>query len=165
MRRMAIGQESLSEVFEDPRIEEIGLRRCLQCGRCTGSCPATYVFSEFSPRTIVLEILEGRMDDLLKGDLIWACGQCYTCHLRCPRGNSPATVILVLRELALIHGYATDKVKEIAERCGRSMWERGVNFYEEGARELPVEAVADLQEALKKGEYDSFLKRIGADLS
>ena len=164
MRRMAIKREPLYGVFEDPRTEKIGLRRCLQCGRCTGSCPATYVFSEFSPRTIVLELLEGRMDGLLKGDLIWMCGQCYTCHLRCPRGNSPATVILVLRELALRQGYATDKVKEIAERCGRSMWEKGVNFHKEGSREIPDKAVADLQEALKKGEYDSFLKRLGVDL-
>ncbi|CAD7767989.1 heterodisulfide reductase subunit C [Candidatus Methanoperedenaceae archaeon GB50] len=165
MRRMAIGQEPLEGVFEDPRMEEIGLRRCLQCGRCTGSCPARSVFREFSPRMIVLEILEGRVSDLLRGDLIWLCGQCYTCHLRCPRGNSPATVILVLRELALMRGYARDKVRGIAERCGRSIWERGVNFHEEGSRELPDRAMADLKEALERGGYDSFLKRLGVDLS
>ena len=165
MRRMAIKREPPVEVFEDLRMEKIGLRRCMQCGRCTGSCPASYVFEEFSPRMIILELLEGEIDDLLKRDLIWMCGQCYTCHLRCPRGNSPATVILVLRELALRQGYAEEKVKEIAERCGCTMWEKGVNFYEEGSRELPAKAVAGLQEALKKGKYDAFLKHLGVDLS
>lgn len=63
-----------------------------------------------------------------------------------------------------MHGYSKDKVKEIAARCGVSMWEKGVNFYEEGSRELPDKAADDVREVLKKSGYEAFLKALGVDL-
>jgi len=153
------------EVFEDPRAEEVKFLRCMQCGRCTGSCPAAYAFEDFSPRKVILKLLEGEIEDLLKGDMIWHCGQCYTCHLRCPRGNSPATAVLILRELSLERGYSNDRVKEIVDRCGMLMWKKGVNFHGKETRELPNEAVCDVQDILKQSGYEKLLKKLEADLS
>ncbi|MHC1573233.1 MAG: 4Fe-4S dicluster domain-containing protein [Candidatus Syntropharchaeales archaeon] len=164
MRRLAIGKKFPVEVLEDPRAEDIGLLRCMQCGRCTGGCPAAGVFEDFSPRLIMHELIEGETENVLKGDMIWKCGQCYTCHLRCPRGNSPAMVILILRELSLKRGYSKDKVKEIAAKCGVPMWKKGVNFYEEGSRELPDEAAYEVEDILRRSGYEAFLKALGVDL-
>ncbi|RLG35269.1 hypothetical protein DRN98_01575 [Methanosarcinales archaeon] len=164
LRRLEIERKFPVEVFEDPRAKEIKFLRCIQCGRCTGGCPAAYVFDDFSPRKVILKLLEGEIDDLLRKDLIWHCGQCYTCHMRCPRGNSPATAVLILRELALERGYSIGKVKEIADQCGRLMWAKGVNFYGEGSRELSDEAICEVQEVLKQSGYKSFLEMLGVDL-
>ena len=165
MRRLAIDKETPDEIFEDPRSEGINLLRCMQCGRCTGGCPAAAVFPDFSPRRIMLDLYEGKIEELLKGDMIWQCGQCYTCHLRCPRGNSPATIILILREISLKRGFAKDKVKKIADKCSVLMWTKGVNFQEDGTRELPPEAADEVREVLKKSGYDKLLKDLEVDLS
>jgi heterodisulfide reductase subunit C len=34
---------------------------------------------------------------------IWACAQCYTCAARCPFGNSPGGLVMLMRETAIRH--------------------------------------------------------------
>ncbi len=50
--------------------------KCLQCGRCTSSCPAARVFEGYSPREIMRRVQDGEGDDLVHEDVIWLCGQC-----------------------------------------------------------------------------------------
>ncbi len=47
-----------------------------------------------------------QQSELAKDPLIWLCGQCYTCNSRCPRNNTPATIILNARNKAFKEGYA-----------------------------------------------------------
>ena len=87
-------------LMEDVRMRE-GLHSCMNCGVCTGVCPAAE-FYNYDPRQIV-NIVQTQDDDaieeLMRSDVIWYCGECMSCRPRCPRGNTPAYVIQALRTL------------------------------------------------------------------
>ena len=88
-------------LMEDVRMRE-GLHSCMNCGVCTGVCPAAE-FYNYDPRQIV-NIVQTRDDEaieeLLRSDTIWYCGECMSCRPRCPRGNTPGYVIQALRRLS-----------------------------------------------------------------
>jgi heterodisulfide reductase subunit C len=90
-----------------------GLKACLNCGTCTAICPAAE-FYDYQPRQI-LEILQGKEDgsieELLRGDMIWYCGECMSCVTRCPRGNAPGLLITALRSLSQELGYFVESEK------------------------------------------------------
>ncbi|MCX6279647.1 MAG: 4Fe-4S dicluster domain-containing protein [Bacteroidetes bacterium] len=100
------------KLAEDVRFVE-GLKACLNCGTCTAICPAAE-FYNYQPRKIV-DILQNRDDsqieELLKSDTIWYCGECMSCVTRCPRGNAPGLLITVLRSLSQELGYFTESEK------------------------------------------------------
>ena len=99
-------------LMEDVRMQE-GLTACMNCGICTGVCPAAEVYC-YDPRQIV-NTVQTRDDDaiekLLRSDTIWYCGECMSCRPRCPRGNTPAYVIQSLRSLSQRLGFFTDSEK------------------------------------------------------
>ncbi len=86
---------------EDVRFIE-GLKACMDCGVCTGVCPAAE-FYDYDPRQIV-HLVQTKDDEtiekLLESDVIWYCGECMSCKPRCPRSNTPGTVIQALRTLS-----------------------------------------------------------------
>ena len=90
-----------------------GLHSCMNCGVCTGVCPAAE-FYNYDPRQIV-NIVQTRDDDaieeLLKSDTIWYCGECMSCRPRCPRGNTPGYVIQALRTLSQKLGFFVESEK------------------------------------------------------
>ncbi|HAN18263.1 MAG: hypothetical protein A2X13_04835 [Bacteroidetes bacterium GWC2_33_15] len=99
-------------LLQDIRFEE-GLNACMNCGVCTAICPAAE-FYKYDPREIVDTIQtkdEEKTEALLKSETIWYCGQCMSCKTRCPRGNTPALVIMALRTLSQKLGYFTDSEK------------------------------------------------------
>jgi heterodisulfide reductase subunit C1 len=93
------------ELERDVRYKE-GLKSCFNCGVCTAICPAAEV-SDYDPRQI-LNIVQGKdeasLEELLKSDSIWRCGECLSCKTRCPRGNTPCYVIQALRALSIETG-------------------------------------------------------------
>jgi len=93
------------ELEKDVRYLE-GLKSCFNCGVCTAICPAAEV-SDYDPRQI-LNIVQGKdetvLEELLKSDSIWRCGECLSCKTRCPRGNTPCYVIQALRALSIETG-------------------------------------------------------------
>lgn len=97
---------------EDVRLRE-GLKACMNCGVCTAVCPAAE-FYNYDPRQIVA-IVQTRDDEaieqLLKGDTIWYCGECMSCRPRCPRGNTPGYVIQALRTLSQRLGFFVESEK------------------------------------------------------
>lgn len=97
---------------EDVRFVE-GLNACMNCGVCTGVCPAAAFYS-YDPRKIVDIVQEGDDDEieaLMKSDTIWYCGECMSCKTRCPRGNTPAMVVMALRTLSQKLGFFTESEK------------------------------------------------------
>ena len=115
-----------------------GMNACLNCGVCTAVCPAAE-FYDYSPRE-VMNICQSEADDLieelLKSDKIWYCGQCFSCKTRCPRGNNTANVILALRRLSVRHGYFAESEKGrqqlFAKRVfGENMLKRGYTLLAE----------------------------------
>ncbi len=100
--------DDMEEIFQDIQADmryDHELNGCLNCGICTATCPAAHYY-DFSPREIVqllwTENLEGIYDAMQ--EKIWACAQCYTCAARCPFGNSPGGLVMLMRETAIKHG-------------------------------------------------------------
>ncbi len=108
-----VDRDTLEEIFQDIQGDlryDHELNGCLNCGICTATCPAAHYY-DFSPREIVqllwTENLEGIYDAMQ--EKIWACAQCYTCAARCPFGNSPGGLIMIMRETAIKHGMQSAK--------------------------------------------------------
>lgn len=97
---------------QDVRFHE-GLNACMNCGVCTAICPAAE-FYDYDPRKIV-DLVQSNDNDqiekLLKSDTIWYCGECMSCKTRCPRGNTPALVVMALRTLSQKLGFFTESEK------------------------------------------------------
>ncbi|MDD2440286.1 MAG: 4Fe-4S dicluster domain-containing protein [Methanosarcinaceae archaeon] len=93
--------------------ETLGLERCIQCGACTASCPAAR-FTDYNPRSLVKSVLENNRG-VLELETLWNCFYCYTCQLRCPRGNSPAKLVQVLRQLALNEGKGLENMEHFLD--------------------------------------------------
>lgn len=99
-------------LMHDIRFKE-GLNACMNCGVCTAICPAAE-FYEYDPRKVVDLVQSGdneEIEKLLKSDTIWYCGECMSCKLRCPRGNTPGLVIMALRTLSQKLGFFTESEK------------------------------------------------------
>lgn len=103
-------------LLQDIRFEE-GLNACMNCGVCTAICPAAE-FYKYDPREIVDTIQtkdETKIEALLKSETIWYCGQCMSCKTRCPRGNTPAMVIMALRTISQQLGFFVESEKGLQQ--------------------------------------------------
>lgn len=102
------------------KIEELIARNrllcCLECGKCTASCPMHEIFTdfsyEFSPRGIVEKVLLD--SDILNDKAIWYCLTCDVCTEGCPAGVRVRDFIKSLRNLAIDEG-----MKELGLFCKR----------------------------------------------
>ena len=76
---------------------------CLDCGVCTGSCPVSRVFPEFSPR----QIIERSLYELeeFSDDTIWNCLTCAQCSVRCPADINFPEFIRLMRDGARELGF------------------------------------------------------------
>ncbi|MCF0177442.1 MAG: 4Fe-4S dicluster domain-containing protein [Bacteroidales bacterium] len=100
------------ELSKDYRLKE-GLKTCINCGTCTAICPAAE-FYRYDPRRIIDSIQrkdEAAIEELLKSEQIWYCGECMSCMTRCPRKNAVGMVIMALRRLSIKLGYFTESEK------------------------------------------------------
>ena len=78
-------------------VEQTQTFYCLDCGVCTGSCPVSRVFPDFSPRLIVERSLYELED--ISDDTIWSCLTCSRCFERCPaKINFPEFIRLIRDE-------------------------------------------------------------------
>ena len=96
----------VEELKKDIRFIE-GLKSCINCGICTAICPAA-AFNNYDPRQIVDTVQRGNeseIEQLLKSNTIWYCGECLSCKTRCPRGNTPGYIVQALRALSIKTGY------------------------------------------------------------
>ncbi|MFQ6101516.1 MAG: (Fe-S)-binding protein [Anaerolineae bacterium] len=67
---------------------------CLDCGKCTGSCPVSRVNVTYSPRSTIERVLAGRPQDLMDNRHLWSCLTCRMCTTRCPSDvDYPAFVV------------------------------------------------------------------------
>ena len=101
-----------NKLMEDCRFVE-GLNACINCGTCTAICPAAE-FYKYDPRNIT-NLVQTRDDtvieELLKSETIWYCGECMSCVPRCPRKNAPGLIIMALRSLSQEMGYFAESEK------------------------------------------------------
>jgi heterodisulfide reductase subunit C len=88
----------LEQVKSIPAGERI--KRCIQCGTCTGSCPLSYAM-DISPRQLIALFRAGEMERIMKSRTIWICASCYACTTRCPSGIKITDTIYALKRTAM----------------------------------------------------------------
>ncbi len=96
----------LDEIYSLPGGQDI--KKCMQCGTCTGSCPVSYVM-DYGPRKIFSLIRAGFRDEVLNSNTIWYCSSCYTCSVRCPKEIKITDVMYALKRLAIKEGKTKGK--------------------------------------------------------
>ena len=89
---------------------------CVDCSKCTGSCPIGIAGEVYSPRAVVQHaVLDGR-DPVLHE--IWRCLTCGTCKVRCPSDVDYPEFVRGLREMALEkHLLPQHSLVELAGGC------------------------------------------------
>ena len=75
------------------------LRRCIQCGTCSATCPTAYAM-DYSPRQVWRMIQLGLRDEVLSSRTFWLCTTCKACQVRCPRGIDLMDAMISLKEVA-----------------------------------------------------------------
>ena|GEM_PF-141479 len=90
----ARSEKNLKDIALDTRVY-----MCVDCSKCTGSCPIGIAGEIYSPRSVVQHaLLDGR--DPVLGE-IWRCLTCGTCRVRCPSDVDYPEFIRSMRETAL----------------------------------------------------------------
>ncbi len=85
-----------------------GVRRCIQCGTCTASCPSALRW-EYSPSRVIAMIHAGLRSEVLSSSSMWHCLSCYFCTVRCPRDVKPTELFHALENLADQKGFVESK--------------------------------------------------------
>jgi heterodisulfide reductase subunit D len=88
-------------------VRDVGVFRCLECGKCTAICPISRYDHLFSPRRTVGRALMRRDQALLTDDRLWTCLTCLHCSQVCPAGVAYSDLTLAVRTEARRLGAAT----------------------------------------------------------
>ncbi len=94
------------------RVQEISgvnPRKCMKCGKCSGTCPA-FDQMDYHPHEFVAMVEKGDIERLMSSKSIWMCLSCFACVERCPRDVQPAKLIEASR-LALIRQQGQNHLK------------------------------------------------------
>jgi Fe-S oxidoreductase len=90
-------------VLDDSKIDQIirecALYQCLECGKCSASCPRLLTGKEYSPRLLAQKIIAEREDEAFIETSVWECLTCGLCGERCPSGVEFSRFILEMRTL------------------------------------------------------------------
>ncbi|MFX0035810.1 MAG: (Fe-S)-binding protein [Candidatus Hermodarchaeota archaeon] len=84
----------LEKIYEE-KLRDM-LKRCYQCGRCSGVCQLSKV-QKFTPSRIIQMILEGFEDKIIESGVLWDCLSCNTCLQYCPEEINFADIVRVAR--------------------------------------------------------------------
>ena len=86
--------ESFDELFGQ-------VYHCMECGKCTGSCPMMYLFpDDFNPHHLLTGFIYDR-EKVLSGYNIWLCASCYRCNKRCPQRIELPDIFIQIRKMAI----------------------------------------------------------------
>lgn len=126
VRRITIKKDKKS--ISDLRFKKSGFKKCIQCGRCTASCPAAYLYSDYKPRDMMRRFM---FDDIHSSEvkaLIWKCGQCYSCRARCPRNCKAVLGVQALQTRSVLEGYAPSEIMDLSKKLKNNLYLRGETF-------------------------------------
>lgn len=75
------------------------IKKCYQCGECSGGCPESAVM-DLLPNQVIHKIQLGD-ENVLDSNTYWICSSCLVCSARCPKGIDIAKTMEALREISL----------------------------------------------------------------
>jgi Fe-S oxidoreductase len=87
---------------------------CMQCGKCTGSCPVAFRYHLNVRRLIQEGLVSGEIDvdtAFAKKEL-WSCTTCATCKSRCPKGVTPFNAIMGMRGVLVESGKVPTTIRD-----------------------------------------------------
>ena len=113
---------------KDIRFKKSGFKKCIQCGRCTASCPAAYLYADYKPRDLMRRFMLGEVYTEEINELIWKCGQCYSCRARCPRNCKAGLGVLALQNKSVLEGSAPSEIIDISEKIKKNLYFKGETF-------------------------------------
>jgi Fe-S oxidoreductase len=95
---------------------------CIQCGKCTGSCPE----SGKTPFNIRMIVRKQQFKNSIAEELPWYCTSCNTCTIRCPRDVKPSEMIIDIRSSLVENGRIPVSIQKALENTfvQRNPWGR-----------------------------------------
>lgn len=101
---------------------------CIQCGKCTGSCPE----AGKTPFNIRMTVRKNQFQSQIEDFIPWYCTSCGACTIRCPRDVKPSEVVIELRSILVEDGQISNQIQKALENTfvqknpwGRSRAKRG----------------------------------------
>jgi len=88
----------------DQIVNETKAYYCLECGKCSGSCPVSRHNPAYSPRVMVEKALLGLENDLVYARELFSCLTCYACSSKCPSDVDYPLFVQKTRALASTRG-------------------------------------------------------------
>lgn len=112
--KIKLSQEGIEGalIHQLERISGEDLKKCYQCGNCSGGCPVSFTM-EIAPSKVMRYLQLGMIDEVQKANSMWVCVGCLQCYSRCPKGVSVAAVLEGLRQMTLRKGEDHEQVKEV----------------------------------------------------
>ena len=112
---------SIDTIEEVIRISGTDPKKCMKCGKCSASCPASNPVTatmaamgapamDILPHRFVKNAEEGNIEALSKSKSLWICLSCFACVERCPRGVEPAHLVEAVR-LEIIRKQGANHIK------------------------------------------------------
>ena len=134
--------ERLAYILRDP------LFPCIQCGKCTGSCPISVISPHFNIRKLLYEVLNSEGEDIAKKkEMLWDCSTCTTCVVRCPKAVDPADLIISMRSVLVEDGQVPPKIRDVLKSISirGNPWNIGQEKRSEWAEGLEIKSIADAE--------------------
>jgi len=108
------------------RISGVNPRKCMKCGKCSGTCPS-YDEMEYHPHQFVAMVENGDIEPLLNSASLFKCLSCFACVERCPRNVEPAKVVEAVRTAALrVQGNNHLKPNQIPEMLDEDLPQQAI---------------------------------------
>lgn len=110
---------------------------CIQCGKCTGSCPE----SGKTPFNIRMLVRKRQFESAIAEAIPWYCTSCGACTLRCPRDVKPSEMIIEVRSAFVEDGDIPNTIQKALENTfvQRNPWGRSRNKRAEWTEKLDFE--------------------------
>lgn len=80
-------------------VQENALTLCIECGKCSASCPRMLTGKEYSPRILAHKLIAEPDSETYIENSVWECLTCGLCEERCPSGVDISKFILEMRTL------------------------------------------------------------------
>jgi heterodisulfide reductase subunit C len=84
-------------------VEGEPLKTCIQCGTCSGTCPAA-PYMDHTPRLLISMINRGMKEEVLASNTFWYCASCYHCTVRCPQDIDITELMYALKRYSIWKG-------------------------------------------------------------
>ncbi len=130
MKTITLGGPADTSLTEElTRLTGVDARRCLQCGKCSGSCPMSFSY-DLAVNQVMRLVVEGKREELLNCRSIWLCSSCHTCSSRCPAQVEPSAHMEALRQMARRVGIAADRSSRVFADAFLATLKRNGRMYE-----------------------------------